>query len=68
MKKMPTKKEQKKIEESIESSDQSVKDVEKAISAAPTAKAPVAHAPGPITEEEPAHSEDEAEKIGRAHV
>ena len=61
---MPTKKEQKKIEESIESSDQSVKDVEKAISAAPTAKAPVAHAPGPITEEEPAHSEDEAEKLG----
>jgi len=42
--------------------DQSVKDMEKAIAAAPHAKAPIAHAPGPITEEEPV-SKDEAEKL-----
>jgi len=63
---MATKKNQKKIEESIEESiesmDQSVKDMEKAIAAAPHAKAPIAHAPGPITEEEPV-SKDEAEKL-----
>ena len=59
---MATKKNQKKIEESIESMDQSVKDMEKAIAAAPHAKAPIAHAPGPITEEEPV-SKDEAEKL-----
>lgn len=45
----------------ITESEQTMTDVEKAIAAAPQAKAPVCHAPGPITEEEPEAKENDEE-------
>lgn len=45
----------------ITESEQTMTDVEKAIAAAPQAKAPVCHSPGPITEEEPEAKENDEE-------
>ena len=55
LKKQTTKKETTVVEDKIVKGEQGegVAEVDKAIAAAPKAKAPVAHAPGPITEEDP---------------